>query len=385
MSDITIPFNRPDVSGNEEKYLKEVLRSGKLSGDGPFSRRCARYFEESLGATKALLTSSCTDALEMCALLLNLGPGDEVIMPSYTFVSTANAFYLRGVDLRFCDSTPEHPNLCLDHLERLISERTKAVVVVHYGGVACDMDRLRDLTEPRGIKIVEDAAHAVDSYYKGRPLGSIGDLATLSFHETKNVVCGEGGLLVVNNPEYAERAEILWEKGTNRSQFFRGEVDKYGWVDVGSSYLGSELSAAVLWAQLERVNELQNSRRETWNRYHELLEPLQSRAGFQLLDVPNYATNNAHLFGLVFDSLNARTDFLGSLRKHGILGTFHYQPLHRSPFFAPKYAGPDLVQADRYGDCLVRLPLFAGMTESERVEVNQRLTEYFDRVCPSCR
>ncbi len=365
MSEIVIPFNRPDLSGNEEKYVGEVLRSRRLSGDGPFSQKCAKYFEDRLGASKALLTSSCTDALEMCALLLNLGPDDEVIMPSYTFVSTANAFYLRGVSLKFCDSTAEHPNLCLTQVEQLITDRTKAVVVVHYGGVACDMDRLRALTQPKGIKIVEDAAHAVDAYYKGRPLGSLGDLATLSFHETKNVVCGEGGLLLVNNPDYAERAEILWEKGTNRSQFFRGEVDKYGWVDVGSSYLASELSAAVLWAQLERIEEIQSSRRQTWNRYNEALRPLEKRAHVQLFELPEYATNNAHLFGMVFSSLVARSRFLKGLKDRGILATFHYQPLHRSPFFSSQYDGPDLGHADRYGDCLVRLPLYSGMPDRE--------------------
>lgn len=384
MSKAMIPFNRPDLSGNEEKYVLEVLRSGHLSGNGPFSKRCARYFEETLGAKKALLTSSCTDALEMCALLLNLGPGDEVIMPSYTFVSTANAFYLRGVELKFCDSTLEHPNLCLDQVEQLITPRTKAVVVVHYGGVACDMDRLKALTEPRGIKIVEDAAHAIDSFYKGKPLGSIGDLATLSFHETKNIVSGEGGLLLINNPAYVERAEILWEKGTNRSQFFRGEVDKYGWVDLGSSFLASDIVAAVLWAQIERVEEIQRARVNIWNAYYEVLAPIRDEHELCLLEPPSYATNNAHLFGVVLPSLQRRSEVLAGLKQRGVYATFHYQPLHLSPFFADKYVGPDLPESVRYANQLIRLPLFAGMPRATLDTVIEALLETLRSTAPQC-
>jgi dTDP-4-amino-4,6-dideoxygalactose transaminase len=376
-SALQVPFNRIDISGNEERYLSEVLRSRQLAGNGVFSKRCARFFEKKFDIHKAFLTSSCTDALEMCALLLNLGPGDEVILPSFTFVSTANAFLLRGVTLKFADSAPDHPNMDLDHVEKLISPRTRAIVVVHYGGVACDMLRLRNLAMRHGARIVEDAAHSIDAYYNGRPLGSIGDLAAFSFHETKNVAAGEGGLLAVNDPALAERAEIIWEKGTNRCQFYRGEIDKYGWIDVGSSFLASELTAAVLWAQLERLEDLQKSRLRVWSRYHNVLSPYIKNNIVKVTPLPEYATNNAHLYAIICSSLQARTELLSHMRARGILATFHYQPLHNSPFFAPRYTGEPLHNADRYGDCLLRLPVFAGMSDEELEAVVMALEEFY--------
>jgi dTDP-4-amino-4,6-dideoxygalactose transaminase len=371
-----IPFNRPDLSGNEAVYLKETLARKYLSGNGPFSQKCSAFFEQRYGIHKAFLTTSCTDALEMCALLLNLGPGDEVILPSFTFVSTANAFMLRGAELIFADSTADHPNVDLEQVEALVTDRTKVVVVVHYGGVACDMDRLKQITEPRGIKVVEDAAHAIDSYYKGKPLGTIGDLGTFSFHETKNLVAGEGGLLAVNDPALAHRAEILWEKGTNRCQFFRGEIDKYGWVDLGSSFLASELVAAVLWAQIERVEEIQSSRLQVWHRYLEIVQPGLDQGRVTTFSLPPYATNNAHLFALMCRDLEARTDLLNHLRARGVYATFHYQPLHSSPYFGDRYAGAPLPQVQRYADCLLRLPLFSGMTPEELETICAALKDY---------
>jgi dTDP-4-amino-4,6-dideoxygalactose transaminase len=371
-----IPFNRPDVSGNEERYLIEALHSGHLSGNGSFSKRCCRFFEEKLGCARALLTSSCTDALEMCALLLNLGPEDEVILPSFTFVSTANAFCLRGARLKFVDSSSDHPNLDLDHVERLLSPRTRAIVVVHYGGVACDMDRLAALADRVGAVVVEDAAHAIDACYKGRPLGSLGALAAFSFHETKNVTAGEGGMLVVNDPALAPRAEILWEKGTNRSQFFRGEVDKYGWMDLGSSFLPSELNAAVLWAQLERLGEIQSSRLAVWRRYARTVRPHAERGVVVLPELPDYATNNAHLFPLICQSLQQRSRMLAHLRERGVYATFHYQPLHCSEYFAPHYQGEPLLQAQRYGDCLLRLPVFSGMSQQDLETICTAVDEF---------
>jgi dTDP-4-amino-4,6-dideoxygalactose transaminase len=375
---MNIPFNRVYLTGREEVYLKQVLESGFLSGNGPFSKMCARYFEENLGIHKAFLTTSCTDALEMCALLLNIKQGDEVILPSYTFVSTANAFILRGAKLVFADSSPSHPNIDLDHVERLLTPQTKAVVVVHYGGVACDLDRLAEMLEGRDTKIVEDAAHSVDAYYKGRHLGTIGHLATFSFHQTKNIVAGEGGLLAINDAAFAERAEILWEKGTNRSQFFRGECDRYGWIDLGSSFLASELVAAVLWAQLEGLTHIQDSRRDTWSRYQEAFQPYSENGLVKIPTIPAYATNNAHLYSLVCPSGGDRDALLEHLRARGVQATFHYQPLHSSAFFSRFYEGEDLIHAIRYSDCLLRLPLLAGMAEKEVETVIDAVVEHFD-------
>lgn len=372
-----IPFNRPYIAGPELAHMAAAMASGKLSGNGEFTQKCQAYFADRYRFPKPLLTTSCTDALEMAALLCGIGPGDEVILPSFTFVSTANAFALRGADLVFMDSRADHPNLDAEQIEGLITPRTKVIVPVHYAGAACDMDRILDLARPRGIRVVEDAAQAIDATYKGRPLGSLGDLAAFSFHETKNIGAGEGGMLVINNPAYAARAEILWEKGTNRGAFFRGEVDKYGWVDVGSSFLPSELTAAFLFAQAQALDEIQAKRLAIWNRYHADLQELEQAGWVERPNLPSHASCNAHMYYLVCPDGGCRQRLIGFLKARGILAVFHYQSLHQSPFYSPKYRGPALPNADRFSDCLVRLPLFAGLTEAEQGRVIDALRDFF--------
>lgn len=365
-----IPFNKPYLSGREPEYMCEAVRSGKISGNGDFTKRCQRYFEERYGFRKCLLTTSCTDALEMAAILSDVGPGDEVIVPSYTFVSSALAFVRQGAKIVFADSCPDNPNLDVKQLEALITPRTKVIVAVHYAGVACDMDPLMELAQRYGLLVVEDAAQAVDARYKGRPLGSIGHLAAFSFHETKNVIAGEGGMLVVNDERFLRRAEIIWEKGTNRAEFFRGEVNKYGWVDTGSSFLPSEITAAFLWAQLECLDRIQEKRKQLWNQYHEQLAPLAEKGCFTLPDIPDYAINNAHMFYLVCRSIEERTALIGKLKDAGILAVFHYLSLHSSPYYAPRHDGRALPYCDRFADCLVRLPMYYEL-----------LPEDVDRIC----
>jgi dTDP-4-amino-4,6-dideoxygalactose transaminase len=362
-----IPFNKPYIHGTEIKYITEAIAAGKLSGDGPFSKKCHSWFEEKCGFERALLTTSCTDALEMSALLLDLQPGDEVILPSYTFVSTANAFALRGATLRFADSCADNPNIDPEEIERLISERTRAIVVVHYAGVACDMNRILAIASKNKLVIIEDAAQAIDSFHDGRPLGSLGALAAFSFHETKNIVCGEGGLLAINDPNYIARAEIIREKGTNRSSFFRGEVDKYGWVDLGSSFLPSDLLAAFLLAQLEALQNIQEKRLHIWQRYWDVLNAAGLMSGVSLPQIPAYATNNAHMFYVVCKSLEQRSELIASLKANGISAVFHYLSLHSSPFFMEKQGQVPLPNSDRYTNCLVRLPMFAEL-EDEQVD-----------------
>ncbi len=371
-----IPFNKPFMAGNELAYIADAVASGKISGDGVYTRKCHAFFTERWGFAKPLLTTSCTDALEMAALLLDIGQGDEVILPSFTFVSTANAFALRGATLVFADSRADEPNLDVAALEALVTPRTRAIVVVHYAGVACDMDPVLTLAARHGISVVEDAAQAVDATYRGRPLGSLGRLGTFSFHETKNVICGEGGLLAVNDGALAGRAEIIREKGTNRAAFFRGELDKYGWVDVGSSFLPSDILAAYLYAQLECIDAIQGRRKAAWHRYGERLAPLAG-CGVALPKVPGYASNNAHMFYLVCPSLAARTGLIAHLKALGIHAVFHYQSLHRSPYFAPRHDGRVLAQSDRYTDCLVRLPLYNDLTEADVDRIADAVLGYF--------
>jgi len=351
-----VPFNRPFLTGNEIKYIQEAVKIGKISGNGTFTQRCHEYFKERYGIKKALLTSSCTDALEMAALLCNLGPGDQVILPSYTFVSTANAFLLRGAELVFADSSAESPNISVESIHALITPKTKVIVVVHYGGIACDMDPIMELAKEYNLLVVEDAAHAIESFYKGRPLGSIGDLGTFSFHETKNIISGEGGLLAVNNPVLADRAEILWEKGTNRAAFARGEVAKYTWVDIGSSFLASDLTAAFLLAQLESLPKIQERRCTIWNRYFSNLRQIKLSA--TLPSLPDYATVNGHLFYLTFNGVEERNQFIANLAEYQIQALFHYIPLHSSPYYTTRHHGHALPNAARYADGLVRLPLY---------------------------
>lgn len=377
MADVTrsIPFNRPFMVGNELAYMAQAVASGKISGDGMFTRKCHDFFALRYGIRRPLLTTSCTDALEMSALLLDIAPGDEVIVPSFTFVSTANAFALRGATIVFADSCADQPNIDAAAIEALVTPRTRAIVVVHYAGVACDMDRILAIAQRHGLSVVEDAAQAVEATYRGRPLGTLGRLGTFSFHETKNVICGEGGLLAVNDAQLAGRAEIVREKGTNRAAFFRGELDKYGWVDVGSSFLPSDLLAAYLYAQLENIDRIQARRKAIWARYRELLAPLASLVG--LPTIPDYASNNAHMFYLVCPDLDTRSALIAHLKTLGIHAVFHYQSLHRSPYFHARHDGRDLPQADRYTDCLLRLPLFYELADDEVDFIGQSVTEFF--------
>lgn len=374
-----IPFNKPYLSGNELEYIREAVASGKISGDGMFTRKCHRFFEERYGFRKSLLTTSCTDALEMAAILCDLQPGDEVIAPSYSFVSTVNAFVLRGAKIVFADSETTTPNIDVVQLESLVTPRTRAIVPVHYAGMACDMDPILDLAKRRDLFVIEDAAQSIESFYKGRPLGSLGTFGAFSFHETKNVISGEGGLLTINDMRYAPRAEIIREKGTNRSAFFRGEVDKYSWVDVGSSFLPSEIIAAFLYAQLENLDAIQSRRLELWRLYAEILSPLQAEGLLQLPVVPSDATNNAHMFYVVCRSLDERSGLIEYLKQHDIMSVFHYLSLHRSPFYEERHDGRELPNADRFTDCLLRLPMFIGLTNDDVQRIGETIQSYYRR------
>ena len=370
-----IPFNKPYLTGKEMQYIEEAVKSGKISGNGLFTKKCQEFFEKEFGFKKTLLTTSCTDALEMAAILADIKEGDEVIVPSFTFVSTALAFVRQGADIVFADSYSNNPNIDADQLEALITEKTKAIVVVHYAGVACDMDKIMSIANKHGIIVIEDAAQAIDSYYISKDgtkkaLGSIGHLSAFSFHETKNIISGEGGMLCINDDRFIQRAEIIWEKGTNRSQFFRGEVDKYSWVDTGSSFLPSEIISAFLWAQIENMRDIQDKRIKIWNRYYEGLssfEPVSIKKP-KLPLIPEYATNNAHMFYLVCDNVDDRTKFIQHLKDKGILSVFHYLSLHKSSYYE-KYSTrkSELPNSDMFSDCLVRLPLFYELTD-EQVE-----------------
>ena len=363
-----IDFNRPYLTGKETHYMYQAVSKFHLSGNGEYTKKCQHFFEERYGFKKCLLTTSGTDALEMCAMLCDLKPGDEVIIPSYTFVSTALAFLREGAKVVFADSMKRNPNLDAEAIEALITPRTKVIVPVHYAGVACDMDKIMAIAEKHNLLVVEDAAQAVDSYYKNRPLGGIGHLAAFSFHETKNITAGgEGGLLVVNDERFIRRAEILWEKGTNRAEFFRGAVNKYGWVDMGSSFLPAEINAAFLWAQLENLDEIQSKRKSLWETYYKLLKPLSEKGYFSLPDIPDYASNNAHMFYLVFPCLEKRSALIQHLKENDIMAVFHYLSLHSSQFYKDKHDGRELPECDRYADTLVRLPMYYDL-EIEDVE-----------------
>jgi dTDP-4-amino-4,6-dideoxygalactose transaminase len=358
-----IPFNKPYLTGKETQYISDAVASGKISGNGKYTQKCQQFFEQKYGFNKCLLTTSCTDALEMAAILINIREGDEVIMPSYTFVSTSNAFVLRGAKIIFADSSSENPNMDASTIEALITTKTKAIVPVHYAGIACDMNAIMDIANRHNLFVVEDAAQAIDSFYTGKDgvkkaLGSIGHLAAFSFHETKNIISGEGGMLVINDMQFAERAEIIWEKGTNRSAFFRGEVDKYGWVDIGSSFLPSEIIAAFLWAQLEHLTEIQQRRKEIWNQYYQGLLDTADRGNFKLPQVSDFATNNAHMFYLVFENIEKRTACINQLKEKQIHCVFHYLSLHKSPYYSDKYKGEDLYWSNQYSDTLLRLPFY---------------------------
>lgn len=373
-----IPFNKPYLTGKEAHYMYQAVYTGKLSGNGVFTKKCQKYLEDRYGFKKALLTTSGTDALEMCAMLAGIKPDDEVIVPSYTFVSSALAFIREGAKIVFADSSQSNPNIDPDKLESLITPRTRAIVVVHYAGVACDMDKIMEIADRHGIIVVEDAAQAIDSYYKGRPLGSIGHLGAFSFHETKNIISGEGGLLTINDPRFIRRAEIIWEKGTNRAEFFRGEVNKYGWCDTGSSFLPSEITAGFLWAQLENLDDIQRRRRELWDSYMQALLPLAEKGYFSLPHIPDYATNNAHMFYIVLPDLETRSRLIAHLKEHGIMAVFHYLSLHSSAYYADKHDGRELPECDRYADCLVRLPLFYELTHEQISEITGTIRNFFE-------
>ena len=384
---MNIPFNKPHLTGKEAHYMYQAVFDGKLSGNGEFTKRCQHFMEQKYGFRKCLLTTSCTDALEMAALLCELHPGDEVIVPSYTFVSSALAFVREGAKIVFADSMRRNPNIDAEQIESLITPRTRVIVPVHYAGVACDMDTIMDIANRHNLIVVEDAAQAIDSYYisprtgEKRALGTIGHLSAFSFHETKNIISGEGGMLGINDERFIRRAEIIWEKGTNRAEFFRGEVNKYGWVDTGSSFLPSEVVSAFLWAQLEDMDNIQAKRKRLWNLYYSLLSATlnaqPSTLNWSLPDLPPYATNNAHMFYLVLPDLETRTSLIKHLKENGILAVFHYLSLHSSPYYAPKHDGRALPECDRYADCLVRLPMYYDLTEDDVRAICQVIIDFF--------
>jgi len=372
-----IPFNKPALTGNETAYITQAVASGQISGDGSFTHRCHSLLEAELGVRKALLTTSCTHALEMAALLLDLQPGDEVILPSFTFVSTANAFALRGARPVFADIRPDTLNINESRLERLITPRTRVICVVHYAGVGCEMDQILEIAARHGLPVVEDNAHGLFGAYRGRPLGSLGRLATQSFHETKNITCGEGGALLINDPDLIERAEIIREKGTDRSRFFRGQVDKYTWVDIGSSYLPSEVLAAFLYAQLEARHTIQARRRQIWETYHVELGGWAARNDVRQPYVPEHCQQPYHMYYLLLPNLESRTRLIEALKAHGMLAVFHYLPLHLSRM-GRAYGGQpgDCPVTEDLSDRLLRLPFYYSLSPDEQAEVIAVISEF---------
>lgn len=376
---IFIPFNKVPYVGNELQYIAESMKTNKISGDGPFGKRCEQWFENTLGCSRALLTSSCTHALEMCALLINIEPGDEIILPSYTFVSTANAFVLRGARCVFVDIRPDTMNIDETKIEAAITAKTKAIVVVHYAGVVCNMDAIMDIAKKHALFVIEDAAQAMLSTYKQKYAGTFGHLATFSFHESKNYTsAGEGGLLIINDKQFVERAEILREKGTNRSKFFRGEIDKYTWIDVGSSFLMNDVSAAYLWGQLEKANDILTQRMQAWNLYYQLLSPLKEKALIDLPCIPHVCSHNAHMFYIKIKDLDERTRLIEFLKQNGIYTVFHYVPLHSSPAGIKfgRFHGQDLFSTTE-SERLLRLPLFYGITRKEVEYITAKVCEFY--------
>ena len=377
---MNIPFNKPFLTGKEAHYMYQAVYTGKLSGNGIFAKKCQHFFEEKYGFKKCLTTTSGTDALEMAAILCDVQPGDEVIVPSYTFVSTALAFIRQGAKIVFADSCKDNPNVDPEQIEALITPRTKVIAPVHYAGVACNMDKIMEIANRYNLLVVEDAAQAIDSYFKGKPLGGIGHFGCFSFHETKNVTAGgEGGLLCVNDERFIRRAEIIWEKGTNRAEFFRGEVNKYGWVDTGSSFLPAEINSAFLWAQLEHLDQIQSKRKQLWEEYFGRLKPLAEKGYFQVPDMPDYATNNAHMFYIVCNSLEERTALIAYLKQHGVGAVFHYLSLHSSPYYQDKHDGRELPCCDHFADCLVRLPLYYELAVEQVREICKIIAEFYNQ------
>ena len=375
----TVVFNRPYITGKEAGYIQEAISNNHISGNGSFTKRCQDLLNKKFSFSHTLLTTSCTDALEMASILCNILPGDEVILPSYTFVSTANPFVLRGAKLVFADSYANNPNMDPSAIEKLITKRTKAIVPVHYAGVACDMDAIMHIAKKHNLFVIEDAAQGIDSYYKGKALGGIANLGVYSFHETKNIVSGEGGALMVNDASMRSRSEIIWEKGTNRAAFYRGEVDKYGWVDVGSSFLPSDIVAAFLLAQLESIEDIQKKRIGIWKQYYAALSGLAAEGYFQLPALPDYATCNGHLFYLVCNSASDRSSLIASLKKKGVYAIFHYLSLHRSPFYSKSNRSVSLPHAERFTECLLRLPLHFYLEPEDVDYVANSISDHFKK------
>ncbi len=372
-----IPFNKPYIPLASLKNMAISAMSGTIAGNGRYTKLCHGVFEQRFGFKKVLLTTSCSDALEMAAILCGIEPGDEVIMPSFTFMSTANAFLLRGARVVFADTLPGIPNIDPAEIEKLITSKTKAIVVVHYSGIACDMDRVMSIAGKCHLSVVEDAAHAFDSYYNGRPLGSIGHFGTFSFHETKNIISGEGGLLAINRQENEKRGEIIWEKGTNRAAFYRGETDKYGWVDIGSSFLPPDTTAAILYTQLCRLDKIQNQRRKIWWNYFEQLKPLEEKGLVSRPFIPDYGYVNGNMFYLLTNSPEEQISMLNYLKKHGIHAVFHYFPLHSSKYFIDKHDGRQLPNTDRFSSCLLRLPLYHHLKERQVRYIVKKIEQFF--------
>ena len=372
-----VPFSRPLIIGTEQDRIADAISSGNLSANGTYTRKCNSALEQ-LGYRKALLTTSCTAALEMSALLLGLGPGDEVIVPSYAFITTANAFALRGVTIRFADSFDEHPNIAPSEIERLVNPKTKAIIALHYGGVSCDMDTIIGIANKHNIAVIEDNAQGISANYRNKPLGSIGDFGAISFHDSKNVHCAEGGALLVNREDSFSRSEVVWDMGTNRKDFRDGKVEQYGWVDLGSSYYPSELNAAFLYAQLKELDRVNSERINYWKNYHSAFEHLEKEDRLRRPNVPDYAKHNAHVYYIVAESKEQRDQLIEWLKENEIGSAFHFQSLHQSPFFKEQYAGPDLRNADMFSQRLVRLPLYCGL-EKHQDEVIGRVLEFYHK------
>lgn len=373
-----IPFNKPYFTGKETLYIKDAVDRGKISGNGFYTKQCHSFLEKRYGFPKVLLTTSCTDALEMAAILFNIQPGDEVILPAFTFVSTANAFALRGAHLVFADSNVDNPNIDPAEIEKLITKKTKVIVIVHYAGIACHMDEILSIVKKHNLYLLEDAAQSIESFYNKKPLGSFGHLAAFSFHETKNIISGEGGALVINDHQFEERAEIIWEKGTNRSAFFRGEVDKYNWVDIGSSFVPSEIIAAFLYAQLENIDDIQKKRKYNWKCYYEKLKILQDKKLIRLPYIPEHTDHNAHMFYLVCKSLDERSKLIHFLNAKHINAVFHYLSLNESPYYKNKNDERALTNSNHYTDCLLRLPLFYELQEEQITYISNGILEFFE-------
>lgn len=373
----SIPFNKPYIPLVSFNHMIRCALSGTIAGNGTYTKKCHGFFEHRFGFKKVLLTTSCSDALEMAALLCGIQPGDEVIMPSFTYMSTANAFLLRGARIVFADTLKEAPNIDPDQIDRLITPRTRAIVVVHYSGMACDMDRILQIAEKHGIFVVEDAAHAIGGYYHDRPLGSLGHLGTFSFHETKNIISGEGGLLIINDDRFKNRAEIIWEKGTNRAAFQRGEIARYGWVDVGSSFLPSDAVASFLYTQLQRFDRIQEKRKKLWHLYHDLLAPHEASGWINRPVIPTGSTVNGNMYYITINSSEIRDSLLDYLKRNGINAVFHYLPLHSSSFFKPFHDGRDLPNTDRFSRSIIRLPFFNSLKKRHVNYIVKTLSDFF--------